>query len=270
MKKPPSDPPINITKMPFAKGISPDEIFSYSQLEDLKSLVRLAIEQKAPFMLSGESGIGKTTAMFAALCDLPTNKFSVLYLGQDQDGANLARRLANSLGLQPKNSRRRTWMLISQYLQDNLIEQGKTPVIVVDEAHLLDDETLEDLRLLTNSDFDRSSPLALILLGQLPLRTRLKSPGFEALSQRLRFRYALEGFTLEETADYARHHLRQADLPEDLFTDEALKLIFLASRGIPREIGNYCTLSLLKAQSASVSTIDGKLVRQVLDQRELN
>ncbi len=101
---------------------------------------------------------------------------------------------------------------------------------------MLDYTTLEDLRLLTNADFDRTSPFALILLGQLPLRSRLKAPGFEALSQRLRFRYALEGFTQDETAAYIKHHLHLAELPEDIFTPEAVKLIFLSSRGILREI----------------------------------
>jgi type II secretory pathway predicted ATPase ExeA len=270
MKTPPNDPPIHFTNLPFGKGLPQEDLFSYSQLEELKRLVQLAIEQKSPLMLSGESGIGKTTAIHAALCDLPTNKYSVVYLGQDQDGSNLTRRLATALGLQPRNSRKHTWMQISQLMADNLIEQGKVPVVVIDEAHLLDNETLEDLRLLTNADFDRSSPLVLILLGQLPLRSRLKMPGFEAISQRLRFRYALEGFTQDETGAYIKHHLRLAGLAEDLFTPDAVKLVFLGSRGILREINNYCTLSLLKAQSLSASKIDGKLVRQVLDQRELN
>jgi type II secretory pathway predicted ATPase ExeA len=270
MKSPTTDAPINFTKLPFGRGLAPEDLFSYSQLEELKRLVRLALEHKSPLMLSGESGIGKTTAIHAALYDLPTNKYSVIYLGQDQDGSNLTRRLAHSLGLQPKMSRKHTWMQIGQLLADNLIEQGKTPIVVIDEAHLLDDATLEDLRLLTNNDFDRTSPLSLILLGQLPLRTRLKSPGSEALSQRLRFRYALEGFTHDETAAYIKHHLRLAELSEDLFAPDAVKSIFLGSRGILREINNYCTLCILKAQSLSLSKIDAKLVRQVIDQTELN
>lgn len=270
MKTTTPSPAINITTLPFRKDLAPDEIFAYSQLAEIKRLVRLAIEHKSPLLLSGEAGVGKTTAIHAATCELPTNKYTVLYLGQDRDGANLIRRLAIGLGLQPKTFRNQTWMQIGQLLSDNLAEQGKLPVVVIDEAHLLDDPTLEDLRLLTNADFDRTAPIALILLGQLPLRSRLKSPFFEALSQRLRFRYALEGFTEEETTAYIRHHLRLVDLPEDLFSAEAAKAIFLASRGISREINNFCTAALLKAQSNSAAKIDAKLMRQVLDQRELN
>src|SRR5258708_2255757 len=114
---------ITFTKLPFGKGLASDEIFSYPQLEELKRLVSLAIEHKSPFMLSGEAGVGKTTAIHAATCELPTNKYSVIYLGQDRDGSNLLRRLACGLGLQPKTFRNHTWMQIVQLLSDNLAEQ---------------------------------------------------------------------------------------------------------------------------------------------------
>lgn len=270
MKTPTTNPPIKLTKVPFGKWLTPEEIFNYSQLEELARLLKMALEQKFPFVLTGEAGVGKTTAVYSVVSQLPTNKYSTVYLGQDQDGTNLIKRLAGSLGLQPKASRKHTWMQISQLLADNLSEQGKTPVVIVDEAHLVDDSTLEDLRLLTNNDFDRSSPLALILMGQLPLRTRLKAPGFEALNQRLRFRYALEGFTEEETVAYVKHHLRLAEVAEELFTPDALKILFQESRGILREINNFATLAVLRAESSKSSKVDLKMMRKILDQRELN
>ena len=141
---------------------------------------------------------------------------------------------------------------------------------LADEAHLLDDATLEEIRLLSNADFDRTSPLTVILMGQLQLRSRLKAGGFDALNQRFRLRYALEGFTLEETVAYISHHLRLAGLPDDLFTAEAAKAVFLTCRGIPRAINNACLLSLLRAKEVGATKIDAKLVRQVLDLTELN
>jgi len=107
-------------------------------------------------------------------------------------------------------------------------------------------------------------------MGQLPLRTRLKAPGFEALSQRLRFRYALEGFTEEETVAYIKHHLRLVGASDDLFTPEAAKLLFQESRGILREINNHATLAMLKAESDQCAKVDVKLIRKILDQQELN
>ena len=269
-KEPPPGPPGSLANMPFGKSIIAEEVFTYCQFKELAELLRLTVSQKSMCLITGQAGVGKTTAVRTFTDDLPTNKHQIVYAGQDQDGGNLCRRFACALGFQPPRSRSHTWLAISQHLSDNLVEQGKDVVLVVDEAHLLDDLTLEEIRLLTNADFDRTSPLSIILLGQLSLRSRLKMGGFEALNQRLRFRYSLEGFSDQETADYIRHRLRSAGLDEDLFTAEALKQIFLASQGIPREINNLCTLALVKANANNATTIDVKLIRQILDQRELN
>jgi len=268
-KEPPNHGP-ELAGIPFGKSFPKDEVFSYPQFQELAQLLNLTVLHKSMCLVTGQAGVGKTTAVRTFTDDLPTNKHQVIYVGQDQDGGNLCRRFAVALGFQPPRSRSHTWLAISQHLCDNLVEQGKNVVLVVDEAHLLDDITLEDIRLLTNADFDRTSPVSVFLLGQLSLRTRLKMGGFEALNQRLRFRYALEGFSEQETADYVRHRLRAAALSNDLFQADSLKQIFLASQGIPREINNLCTLALLRANTSGASTVDAKLVRQILDQRELN
>lgn len=261
---------LEYTSIPFGKNIADDDLFQYSQLQELSRLLVLTAEHRSILLATGQSGVGKTTAIRAAIGLLPTNKYSVIYLGQDQHGCNLMRRFASRLGLQPKRYRQHVIMQIDQFLSDNLMEKGKTPLVVVDEAHLLDDATLEDLRLMTNANFDKTSPVAMVLLGQLPLRAKLKSAGLEALSQRLRFRYALEGFTEDETAAYIKHHLALAGLPSDLFSPDAIRQIFLASRGIPREINNCAIAGFLKAQTDGLPCIDIKVMRKVLAQRDLN
>ena len=260
----------NVLTASFAKQFPDDGVFSYSQFAELKELLALTVEERAMALVTGQAGVGKTTAVRAFTDELPTNKYHVIYVGQDQEGVNLSRRLAVTLGIPLQRSKAHTWLLISQYLGDNFREQGKEIVLVVDEAHLLENATLQDIRLLTNCEFDRTSPLILFMIGQLALRTRLKMAGQEALNQRLRFRYALEGLTEDETSEYIRHRLRVAGGREDVFAADALKSIFLASQGIPREINNFCTLALMKSQSLGLSKIDAKLIRQVADQKDAN
>jgi type II secretory pathway predicted ATPase ExeA len=259
-----------IGPMPFSKSLSSDELFAYSQLNELHQLLSLTIDQKAMMIVTGEAGVGKSTAVGATTDQLPTNKYIVSYLGQDQEASSIWRRLASSLGLRPSFSRAHTRLSISQYLNDNLLEKNKDFVLIVDEAHLLDLPTLEDIRLLSNTDFDRTSALTIILVGQLSLRGRVKTAGFEAINQRLRYRYALEGFTEEETAAYIKHRLQLSGWDQEFFAPEAVRRIFLASQGIPREINNYCLSALLKAQNQGLNRVDAKLIKQVLDQRELN
>jgi type II secretory pathway predicted ATPase ExeA len=260
----------NFQTSPFSKTLPEDGIFSYSQFDELSRLLKRVIDERSILLLTGEAGVGKTTATRAFTDELPTNKYQIIYVGQDQDGINLSRRLAAALNIPPQRSKANTWLLISQHLSDNLREQGKEVVLVVDEAHLLENSTLQEIRLLTNADFDRTSPITLIMIGQLALRTRLKMAGQEALNQRLRFRYALEGLTEEETGDYIAHRLRSAQANTEIFSDDAVRTIFLASQGIPREINNLCTSAIMLAESLNVQQVDSKLVRQVVDQREAN
>jgi len=135
----------------------------------------------------------------------------------------------------------------------------------VDEAHLLDDAALEELRLMTNADYDRQSPITLILLGQPVLRHRLKSPNFEALSQRLRYRYCLEGLDQDETIRYIQLRLSAAGVPLELFSQDALLLIFQLSEGVLRRVNNLCSLALLKVKTQKNATIDAAFIKEIAE-----
>lgn len=254
----------------FGKMVAEDGFFSYARLDELHGFLKLCVTQRSMSMISGKAGIGKTTGVRSFTVGLPSNKYLVLYFGQDQDGKNLLRRFAQAFGLKPKFRRSDLALQVSEAASDCAREGGKEIVAVIDEAHLLDDRTLEDIRLLTNNDFDTMSPISIILLGQQQLRLRLKSPGFEALDQRLRYRYFLEGFTLEETRTYIKHRLTAAGGSSDIFTDEAIARVFDASEGVPREINNLCALALLKAENLGLDKVDEKLVKQLISQRELS
>ena len=117
-------------------------------------------------------------------------------------------------------------------------ERGRTPVVVIDEAHLLDNTQMEALRMLTNHDMDSGSPFAAALIGQPTLRQRLRLGVLAALDQRITVRYALTGMTAKETSDYITHHVKIAGRSDTLFSDDAITLIHNASRGYPRAVNN--------------------------------
>jgi type II secretory pathway predicted ATPase ExeA len=257
----------DVLQMPFGKSLLLEEPFIYKQFDEIAQLLNCAVKDKSIAMVTAQAGMGKTTATRAFVRSLPSNLYHVVYLGQDQHGTNLFRRFAQNLGLKPNQWRFQMALQLSQHLQENEILGGRHILVVVDEAHLLGDSTLEDIRLLTNSDFDQSSPVSVILLGQLSLRNRLREPLFVALNQRIRYRYALEGFSQDECIAYIQHRLVAVGVAKDMFSDAALKLVFEASGGIPRTINNICTSCFLKAVDGKV---DQRLVKKVIDERELN
>ena len=250
---------------PFGKNIGGVDLFRHQQLEELQELVRTCVSQQAMALITGPPGSGKTTGIRSVTDELPSHKYSVVYLGQDQDSSNLLSRFATSLGLQARRYRARITMQISQWLMDNLESGGKEVLLIVDEAHLLDDSMLEDFRLMTNANYDRQSPLTLILLGQPSLRLRLKSSKFEALSQRLRYRFRLEGLNHDETTRYIQLRLISAGMAADLFSQDALHRIFQLCEGLPRRINNLCSLALLRAKAMKRSTLDAAFLNELAD-----
>jgi type II secretory pathway predicted ATPase ExeA len=128
--------------------------------------------------------------------------------------------------------------------------------VIIDEAHLLTAEQLEELRLLTNSEMDSVMPFAGILVGQPHLRRRLRLGSFAALDQRIALRYELTGMNAKETADYLAHHLKLAGREDRLFSDDALTLLHERSRGIPRALNNLATQALIATYAAEKSIVD--------------
>lgn len=110
-------------------------------------------------------------------------------------------------------------------LAGELDERSRLPVIVIDEAHLLSNDDLEALRMLSNVAMDTESHFALLLIGQPTLRRRLKLAVMAALDQRIGTRYTLTGMSLEDTTDYLKGHLS--------FAGRVLTRCFLMMRSPP-------------------------------------
>lgn len=264
--KEPSEAPVLPAQLdPFGKDIATEDLFAHNQLRELQEMLKKSIETRSGMLLTGPAGSGKTTGVRSVTDLLPANKYSVAYMGQDRDGTNVLRRVVSKLGLAAKRHHSHLSLQLSQWLLDNLEAGGKHMVLIVDESHLLSDEFLEDLRLMTNAEYDRKSPLSLVLVGQQALRLRLKAPDFEALYQRLRYRFRLEGLSQEETVQYINRRLIVAGLTADLFTDESLQYIFQVTEGLPRRINNICSLALLKAKAAKRTSVEPALLKELDD-----
>ena len=139
-------------------------------------------------------------------------------------------------------------------------ERGRAVVLVIDEAHLLAADQLEDLRLLSNADMDSTSPFAALLVGQPTLRRRIKLGTFAALDQRIALRYTMTGMELSETKSYLAHHLGLAGRSDTLFSDDAIALIHQVSRGLPRAVNNLAVQALAVQALVAAFTADKTIV----------
>ncbi len=251
-----------LTRTPFSRSIAPSQIFAARAHKEAVARLRWLVDETAIGVITGEVGAGKTIAARAAVAGLDASRFTVVYLSNPMVGARgIHHHLVTALGETPKFHRPALIAQTQELLAAETAERRKTVVLIVDEAHLLSVEQLEQLRLLTNTDMDSRSPLGLVLLGQPTLRRRLKQGHFAALDQRIGLRFHLDGLPLDETAAYIGHHLQLAGRSDPLFSDDAIALIHQTSRGIPRAINNLAVQALIAAYADSKGIIDESAAR---------
>ena len=140
-------------------------------------------------------------------------------------------------------------------------ERGKHVIVIVDEAHLLAPDQLEELRLLTNADMDSHSPFACVLVGQPTLRRRIKLGTFATLDQRIALRSAMPPMTPPETGAYIAHHLNLAGGADTLFSDDATALIHQVARGLPGAVNNLAVQALIAAHATKKAIVDDTSAR---------
>jgi type II secretory pathway predicted ATPase ExeA len=254
-------------RQPFGRDLAPGLLFASAAHKEAVARIRWLTGERGIGVLTGEVGAGKSVAARAATAGLDPSRHTVIYLPNPAIGSRgLHMHLVYALGAVP---RFHTAALINQtadLLAAETDERNKTVLLVVDEAHLLTPDQLEQLRLLTNSDMDARSQLGVVLLGQPTLRRRLKLGHFAALDQRITLRYHLDGLTPDETAAYVHHHLQIAGRGDPLFTDDAVALIHHTSRGIPRAINNLALAALIAAYATGNSLVDEASARTAVNE----
>ena len=220
------------------------------------------VEEAAIGVITGEVGAGKTVSVRAAVGELDASRHTVIYLGNPAVGARgLYMAIITRLGGVPPFLKASLIPRAVDALAAEVAERGRRVVLVVDEAHLLVADQLEELRLLTGAEMDSVSPFALILVGQPTLRQRLRLGAFAALDQRVALRYAIPPMSQADTAEYIAHHLRLAGRSDTLFSDDAVARIHKASRGLPRAVNNLALQALIAAYAAGTSMVDDKAAR---------
>jgi type II secretory pathway predicted ATPase ExeA len=147
-------------------------------------------------------------------------------------------------------------------------ERRRRVVFIIDEAHLLAPDQLEELRLLTNAEMDSQSPFALLLVGQPTLARQLRLGVFAALDQRIATRYQVAPMDLAESAQYLRHHLALVSRTDPLFADDAIARLHKASLGLPRALNNAAVAALIAAATAGKALVDDDCAKKAV--AELN
>ena len=233
-------------------NLTPDPAFLYRSRQHEEALANLiyGVQSRKGFVvLTGEVGTGKTT-MLECLRDFLTARridFAFLFnsrLTVDQ----FFELIAYDLDLRcTRTSKTEVLIALNQLLLDNA-NSGSTTVLIIDEAHNLEWDVLEEVRLLGNLETRRGKLLQIIMAGQPELDRKLDAPSLRQLKQRIALRCTLRPFEESETIEYIHTRLARAGMSEPtVFPPEVLREIHIRSQGIPRLINAICDNLLLTA-----------------------
>ena len=219
----------------------------------------------------GEVGSGKTLLCRKLLESLTDDKFETVYIpNPDLSPIELRKAFARELGLDPSKWQDQHELLTAIYQHlIHLSAKGKQVVFIVDEAQALSDESLETIRLLTNLETEHTRLLQVILFGQPELDLRLREPHLRQLMQRISFSYSLSLMNKAELDVYLHHRLAVAGYTHNnLFTKKARKLLFRASRGIPRIVNIISHKALLVAYGRGEHQVNHEIIQLAVDDTE--
>ena len=253
---------------PFS--LLPDPGFLYLGRKHSMALAMLqyGVRSQAGFtVIAGEIGSGKTTLIRHLLDQLEQDVTVGLITNTHSSFGELLEWVLLAFGIEHQGANRVSrYHLFTDFLIKEYSRRRRT-VLIIDEAQNLGAETLEELRMLSNINADKSLVLQLILVGQPELRELLRRPGLEQFAQRVSVAFYLEALSSEEGRAYVRHRLKVAGGDPALFDEDAIDLIQRASRGVPRVINTLCDMALVYGYAAGQRHIDRATVEEVVRDR---
>jgi len=249
---------------------TPDPKFFYNSAQHEEAFARMmyvAKEDKGAGMISGIFGCGKTVLARALHDQLKRSAYTVALVNNPRlDDQGLLKMICRQIGQTTiPNQKADILMLLEESIRNN-INDGKKTIIVIDEAHAIQEmNVFEEIRMLLNFQDNDRFLLNLFLLGQPELKMKVESN--KQLLQRIAIRYHLEGLSHEETMRYIDHRISVAGGRIE-FTSTALTYIFEMTGGIPRRINQLCDMCLFTGFSHKSTRIDEDIAREAVESLE--
>jgi len=254
----------NLEYPPFDKEIKTDELMKLPTIEKAAEELNLLIETKGIGLLTGPSGCGKSTLIRKTASGLNPGLFKPFYISHTSLGTGeFYQSFAAALGLSSMGRRSSVFRRIKEFIISLNEGQRIHPVIFIDEAHSLSSDTLKEIRMLTNFDYDSKNACTIVLSGHSELRAKLNLNIFTSLANSITYSIHLEALPAEETFSYIENRINSAGGTPSLFTQNAMKLIHDISGGILRTTGNAAWQSMIKAFTLQSRQIEKEHVQMV-------
>jgi len=252
---------LGLKRPPFGPGLDRDLWLDEPRQRALKTLAD-ATRRHDHSLVIGEPGVGKTTILRGLRAELSPAHFRLVYMAHVTLGRRgFYRQLCYALRIQPKATAPALFEAIQSHVQDMHTEQRVHPVLVLDECHLMPDDTLRHLHVLTNFDWDSQPLLSLILIGLPELYARLQLGIHRSLLTRLATKIEVQPTSVDTTTAYVRRRLTEAGAQGDLFSVAGLALLHELTGGVLRSVDLLAHEALGLAAQRQVHLVDKDVLR---------
>lgn len=250
-----------LTRLPFRKNVAANQMFDSLSQRELHQGMLMWIEIKGLALATGPSGVGKSIALRRLVHDLDDSRFRIFQFSSlPTTPTGFLRSLSRLLGLSMRLHAADMFDAAQKYLFHYADENGVHPLIVIDDAEGLRVETLDVLRRLSAYELDAEDRFSILLAATEEILPVLRYPMLESLRSRIAYVQTLRPFSLEDTRNYVRFHLEGAGAEAKLFSDEAVRRLFLASQGKPRRINQLALQAMIQAAVQGRDSIDGEFI----------
>lgn len=234
-----------LTDKPFKKDIKTSDLFLSSSLKELTKRFEYIKEHRGIMVVYGQPGVGKTTSMRYLIDSLDKKAFFPVYIPlATVSVSDFYKQLNSYLKGDKAHFKSHVFKSIQDQIINYAVNKGIIPVIILDEAHLLIDQNIKELQIITNFQCDTIDPAIFILSGQDLLIDRIRKSILNSFYQRIALKYMLSPLTKDETAKYIQHHLKLVKCEQKLLTESAYDAVFKMSGGKGRVAGDLVKMSM--------------------------
>jgi putative secretion ATPase (PEP-CTERM system associated) len=258
-----------LRERPFALTPDPDYLYPSRVHKEALSYLRYGIEGHAGFVvITGEIGSGKTTLLQTLLRGLDRETTVARLVNTMLDPRELLQAILIDFGLDPEDGKPAMLRSLADFLVGERAA-GRVVLLVIDEAQNLSHESLEEVRMLSNLETEKSKLIHIVLVGQPDLRDKLARPELEQLRQRVTVSYHLDPLDADDTEAYINHRLRRAAIGTPLeFPRSVTDFVHRRAGGVPRIINVICDAVLLFGYGDERRVIDLPLAREAIAELE--
>jgi type II secretory pathway predicted ATPase ExeA len=235
-------------------------------VENALNSAKLLVETRGIGLLTGKSGTGKSSLLRMLKESLNPALFRVVYLCHSSIGVHeFYTHLTAGLGLPPKGRRAAMFRAAKERIYSLHTSEKIHPVLIIDEAHLLSHDVLQEIRLLTNFEIDSINALTVLLCGQESLNLAFGLSMLESLASSITINIRLGSLPAEESFVYLEKRISDCGNSATLFTKQALTLIHQAAGGVFRSIGIIAWAAMQKAFMSKATQIEAEHVKTVIE-----